>query len=49
MKKDDISSEIIKLITKYKSLFDENFDIKKFIDNLNNYKDDLSNIFFDTI
>ena len=45
IEKADISSEIFKFITKYKNLFSENFDLKKFIDNLNSYKDDLCNIF----
>ena len=45
IEKADISSEIFKFITKYKNLFSENFDLIKFIDNLNSYKDDLCNIF----
>lgn len=45
IEKADISAEIFKIITKYKKFFDENFDINKFIANLNSYRDDLSNIF----
>ena len=45
IEKIDISSEIFKFITKYKDIFGDNFDLKKFVDNFIIYKDDLSNLF----